>query len=151
MTKPVSEQRSENMRRIHEKDTKIELVLRKILREHGYGYRKNWAELPGKPDIVLTKYKIAIFCDSEFFHGKDWEILKLRLEKGKNPDYWIKKIERNRSRDFETDKKLLFLGYTVIHFWGQDIKKHTDECIQAIEEAIWDSTFSDSSFDSSDE
>lgn len=151
MPKPVSEQRSENMRRIHGKDTKIELVLRKILREHGYGYRKNWAELPGKPDIVLTKYKIAIFCDSEFFHGKDWEILKLRLEKGKNPDYWIKKIERNRSRDFETDKKLLFLGYTVIHFWGQDIKKHTDECIQAIEEAIWDSTFSDSSFDSSDE
>lgn len=107
--------------------------------------------MPGAPDIVLTKYKIAIFCDSEFFHGKDWEILKLRLEKGKNPDYWIKKIERNRSRDFETDKKLLFLGYTVIHFWGQDIKKHTDECIQTIEEAIWDSTFSDSSFDSSDE
>lgn len=117
----------------------------------GYRYRKNYKALPGAPDIVLTKYKIAIFCDSEFFHGKDWEILKLRLEKGKNPDYWIKKIERNRSRDFETDKKLLFLGYTVIHFWGQDIKKHTDECIQAIEEAIWDSTFSDSSFDSSDE
>ena len=114
-------------------------------------YRKNYKALPGSPDIVLTKYKIAIFCDSEFFHGKDWEILKLRLEKGKNPDYWIKKIERNRSRDFETDKKLLFLGYTVIHFWGQDIKKYTDECIQAIEEAIWDSTFSDSSFDSSDE
>lgn len=117
----------------------------------GYRYRKNYKALPGSPDIVLTKYKIAIFCDSEFFHGKDWEILKLRLEKGKNPDYWIKKIERNRSRDFETDKKLLFLGYTVIHFWGQDIKKYTDECIQAIEEAIWDSTFSDSSFDSSDE
>ena len=61
---------------------------------------KNYKALPGSPDIVLTKYKIAIFCDSEFFHGKDWEILKLRLEKGKNPDYWIKKIERNRSRDF---------------------------------------------------
>ena len=147
MTKPVSEQRSENMRRIHEKDTKIELVLRKILREHGYGYRKNWAELPGKPDIVLTKYKIAIFCDSEFFHGKDWEILKLRLEKGKNPDFWIKKIERNRNRDYENDKKLLFLGYTVLHFWGQDISKHTDECLQTIEEAIWDTKFSDTATD----
>lgn len=64
-----------------------------------YRYHKNYKKLPGSPDIVLTKYKIAIFCDSEFFHGKDWEILKLRLEKGKNPDYWIKKIERNRTRD----------------------------------------------------
>ena len=146
-----SETVSKNMRSIHSKDTSIELQLRKALWHKGYRYRKNYKALPGSPDIVLTKYKIAIFCDSEFFHGKDWEILKLRLEKGKNPDYWIKKIERNRSRDFETDKKLLFLGYTVIHFWGQDIKKHTDECIQAIEEAIWDSTFSDSSFDSSDE
>ena len=146
-----SETVSKNMRSIHSKDTSIELQLRKALWHKGYRYRKNYKALPGSPDIVLTKYKIAIFCDSEFFHGKDWEILKLRLEKGKNPDYWIKKIERNRSRDFGTDKKLLFLGYTVIHFWGQDIKKHTDEWIQAIEEAIWDSTFSDSSFDSSDE
>lgn len=131
-----SETVSKNMRSIHSKDTSIELQLRKALWHKGYRYRKNYKALPGSPDIVLTKYKIAIFCDSEFFHGKDWEILKLRLEKGKNPDYWIKKIERNRSRDFETDKKLLFLGYTVIHFWGQDIKKHTDECIQAIEEKL---------------
>ena len=147
----VTEKSHKNISRIRVKDTSIEVVLRKALWHRGFRYRKNYKELPGRPDIVLPKYRIAIFCDSEFFHGKDWEILKLRLEKGKNPDYWIKKIERNRSRDFETDKKLLFLGYTVIHFWGQDIKKHTDECIQAIEEAIWDSTFSDSSFDSSDE
>ena len=147
----VTEKSHKNMSRIRGKDTSIEVVLRKALWHRGFRYRKNYKELPGRPDIVLPKYRIAIFCDSEFFHGKDWEILKPRLEKGKNPDYWIKKIERNRSRDFETDKKLLFLGYTVIHFWGQDIKKHTDECIQAIEEAIWDSTFSDSSLDSSDE
>ena len=102
---------SKNMRKIHSKDTSIEIQLRKALWHKGYRYRKNYKALPGSPDIVLTKYKIAIFCDSEFFHGKDWEILKLRLEKGKNPDYWIKKIEHNRSRDFETDKKLLFLGY----------------------------------------
>ena len=134
---------SKNMSRIHNKDTSIELQLRNALWHKGYHYRKNYKALPGPPDIVLTKYKIAIFCDSEFFHGKDWEILKLRLEKGKSPDYWIKKIERNRSRDWENDKKLLSLRYTVIHFWGQDIKKHTDECLQAIEEAIWDSTFND--------
>ena len=139
------------MRHIKSKDTSIEVKLRKELWNRGYRYRKNVSNLPGKPDIVLTKYKIAIFCDSEFFHGKDWEILKLRLEKGKNPDYWIKKIERNRSRDFETDKKLLFLGYTVIHFWGQDIKKHTNECLQTIEEVIWDSIVSDNTIEISDE
>ena len=138
---------SNNMRKIHSKDTSIELLLRKALWHKGYRYRKNYKALPGSPDIVLTKYKIAIFCDSEFFHGKDWDILKLRLEKGKNPDFWIKKIERNRNRDYENDKKLLFLGYTVLHFWGQDISKHTDECLQTIEEAIWDTKFSDTATD----
>lgn len=138
---------SNNMRKIHSKDTSIELLLRKALWHKGYRYRKNYKALPGSPDIVLTKYKIAIFCDSEFFHGKDWEILKLRLENGENADFWIKKIERNRNRDYENDKKLLFLGYTVLHFWGQDISKHTDECLQTIEEAIWDTKFSDTATD----
>ena len=138
---------SKNMSKIHSQDTSMELQLIKALWHKGYRYRKNYKALPGSPDIVLTKYKIAIFCDSEFFHGKDWEILKLRLEKGKNPDFWIKKIERNRKRDCENDQKLLFLGYTVLHFWGKDINKHTNECLQAIEEAIWDATFSDSYID----
>lgn len=129
---------SDTMRKIKSTNTSIELQLRKALWHKGYRYRKNYKELPGKPDIVLTKYKIAIFCDGEFFHGKDWEVLKLRLEKGKNAEYWVNKISRNRNRDWENDKKLLFLGWTVIHFWGQDILKHTDECIQVIEEAIWD-------------
>lgn len=132
---------SKNMSKIHSTDTSIEIQLRKALWHKGYRYRKNYKDLPGSPDIVLTKYKIAIFCDSEFFHGKDWEVLKLRLKNGKNPDYWIKKIERNRNRDIETDKKLLFLGWTVIHFWGKDIKTHTDECVKAIEEVIWDEQF----------
>lgn len=82
---------SRNMSKIHSKDTSIELQLRKALWHKGYRYRKNYKSLPGSPDIVLTKYKIAIFCVSKFFHGKDREILKLRLEKDKNPDYWIKK------------------------------------------------------------
>lgn len=72
---------SKNMSKIHSKDTSIELLLRKALWHKGYRYRKNYKVLPGSPDIVLTKYKIAIFCDSEFFHGKDWDSLKTRLEK----------------------------------------------------------------------
>ena len=130
---------SRNMSHIRSKDTSIEVKLRKELWRKGYRYHKNDKTLPGSPDIALTKYKIAIFCDSEFFHGKDWEVLKARLEKGSNPGYWIKKIERNRDRDIENDKKLLFLGWTVIHFWGKDILQNTEECIRVIEETIWDS------------
>ena len=130
-------QRHDNMSHIRGKDTSIEIKLRKALWEKGYRYRKNYKKLPGSPDIAITKYKLAIFCDSEFFHGKDWDILKPRLSRGSNPDFWIKKIERNKQRDDENDKKLLFLGWTVIHFWGKDILKRTDECVRVIEETIF--------------
>lgn len=106
----TKEQRSKNMRNIKSKDTSIEMLLRKALWHKGYRYRKNYKKLPGKPDIALTKYKIAIFCDSEFFHGKDWEVLKPRLEKGEKSEYWVKKISRNRERDDEINKQLLFAG-----------------------------------------
>lgn len=133
----TKEQRHKNMKNIHGKDTKIEVILRKALWNKGYRYRKNYKILPGSPDIVLTKYKIAIFCDGEFFHGKDWNTLKKRLEKSNNSEYWISKISRNKERDDEINKKLDFEGWTVIRFWGEDIKKHTDECVKVVEEAIW--------------
>lgn len=126
------------MQCIKSKDTSIELKLRKSLWNKGFRYRKNYDMLPGKPDIVLTKYKIAIFCDGEFFHGKDWEVLKPKLEKGENGQYWISKISKNRTRDDEINKQLLFLGWTVIRFWGRDIVKNVDECIKVIEETVWD-------------
>ena len=141
MDRHTPEQRRKNMQAVKNKDSKIEVILRKELWNRGLRQRKNSSKVFGKPDIVFIGKKVAVFCDSEFFHGNDWEILKLRLEKGKNPDYWIKKIERNKIRDWETDKKLLYLGWTVIHFWGQDILKKTDECIQVIEETIWDTQF----------
>lgn len=132
------EQRHRNMANIKSKDTSIELLLRKALWNKGYRYRKNHKALPGKPDIVLTKYKIAIFCDSEFFHGKDWKIKKEKLKKSSSSTYWISKIERNMERDKENDQQLLFQGWTVIHFWGNDIKKHLDDCINVIEELIFE-------------
>ena len=134
----TQEQRQKNMKNIKNKDTKIEILLRKALWSKGYRYRKNYDKLPGKPDIVFTKYKIAIFCDGEFFHGKDWEILKPRLEQSNNSEYWIKKIDRNRKRDLEINQKLLYLGWTVIRFWGKDIKKNVDECVKVIEETIFE-------------
>ncbi len=132
------QQRRKNMQHIKSKDTSIEVKFRKALWQKGYRYRKNYKGLPGKPDIVLTKEKIAIFCDSEFFHGKDWEVLKPRLEKTNNGEYWQKKISRNMEHDDEVNKQLLFLGWTVIRFWGEDILKRTDECIHVIEETIFD-------------
>lgn len=134
----VTERSHKNMSRIRGKDTSIEVALRKALWAKGYRFRKNYKKLPGRPDIALTKYKIAVFCDSEFFHGKDWDVLKVKLEKGKNPDYWIKKIERNMERDQEKDKLLRSEGWTVIHFWGKEILKDIDGCIKVIEEAIFD-------------
>lgn len=134
----TKEQRRKNMQNIKSKDSSIEVKLCKALWKKGYRYRKNYKELPGKPDIVLRKYMIAIFCDSEFFHGKDWEVLKPKLDLSENGEYWKHKIESNIVRDDEINKKLLFLGWTVIRFWGKDIMKNTDECIRVIEECIFD-------------
>ena len=102
----TKEQRRKNMQHIKAKDTQIEIMLRKALWKKGFRYRKNYVALPGKPDIAITKYKIAIFCDSEFFHGKDWKVLKPQLEKGNNGDFWVSKISRNRERDDEVNKQL---------------------------------------------
>ena len=134
----TKEQRRKNMQHIRSNDTKIEVLLRKALWNRGYRYRKNYRDLPGKPDIALTKYKIAIFCDGEFFHGKDWEVLRPRLEKSNNSEYWISKISKNRKRDDEVNKKLLFMGWTVIRFWGRDIKNNTYEFIKVIDEAVFE-------------
>ncbi len=138
MDRLTKEQRRKAMQHIRSKDTGIELALRRALWGRGYRYRKNYAALPGKPDIALTKYKVAIFCDSEFFHGKDWEVLKGRLQAGDNGAYWMNKISVNRERDDRVNKKLLFLGWTVIRFWGEDILKRPEECVRVIEECIFD-------------
>lgn len=138
MDRLTKEQRHKNMSNIKNKDTGIEMKLRKALWHKGYRYRKNYTRLPGKPDIVLPMYRIVIFCDSEFFHGKDWEVLKPQLEKGKNAEFWIKKISRNRERDEEINRQLMFLGWTVIRFWGKEINKNVEQCVKVVEETIFE-------------
>lgn len=140
-------QRRKNMQHIRSKDTQIEEMLRKALWSKGYRYRKNCKDIPGKPDIVFTKYKIAVFCDGEFFHGKDWEVLKPHLEKSDNSEYWINKITRNMQRDDQINKELLFRGWTVIRFWGKEIMKNTDECVKVIEETIFNLKIGDAEDD----
>ena len=137
------EQRHKNMQNIRSKNTSIELILRKELRKRHIGYRIHYKDLPGKPDIVLTKHKIVIFCDSEFFHGKNFDELKERLKNSNNSEYWITKIRKNVDRDVDIDKQLHTLGWTVLHFWGQDIIKHPDQCIQVIKETIFNKKMGD--------
>jgi DNA mismatch endonuclease (patch repair protein) len=126
----TQQQRRKAMQHIRSKDTSIEVILRKALWHEGIRYRKSYGKLPGKPDIAITKYQIAVFCDGEFFHGKGWEKLQQRVLKGTNSTYWYGKIKRNIERDQEVNRTLHGEGWTVLRFWGDDIKKHTGECVK---------------------
>jgi DNA mismatch endonuclease (patch repair protein) len=129
------EQRHYTMSQIKSKDTKIETAFRKALWHEGARYRKNYKELPGTPDIAITKYRIAIFCDGDFWHGKDWQSKKHKLQG--NRAYWIAKIERNMGRDNEVDKRLLAMGWVVLRFWGGDISRNLKSCVAEVQEVIW--------------
>ena len=134
MDKLTKEQRRKNMQAVRNKDSKIEVLLRKALWNKGYRYRKNYDKLEGKPDIVIPKYKLAIFCDSEFWHGYDWEVRKYDIKS--NKDFWIKKIEGNIQRDRIVNKILKEKGWNVLRFWGKDIQKSTNQCVDEIEKMI---------------
>lgn len=124
---------SYNMSRIKCKDTAIEVLLRKELWQRGLRYRKNSKKVFGKPDIVFMSKKIAVFCDSEFWHGYDWETRKHDFKK--NQDFWIPKIERNIQRDHEVNEYLQADGWLVLRYWGKDIKKNLTACADEIERA----------------
>lgn len=128
------EQRRKNMQAIKSKGTSIELLLARRMWAEGIRYRKNTASVIGRPDFTIKKYKIAIFCDSEFFHGKDWETQKERIKS--NREYWIPKIENNMLRDSKVNYELGMQGWTVIRFWGKDIKNDMEGCIKIIKSYI---------------
>lgn len=128
------EQRRRNMRAIKNKKTRIEEILAKALREKGLRYRRNNRKVFGTPDFSFRKLKIAIFCDSEYFHGKDWSVTRLRIQT--NTKFWQTKIEGNILRDELVNETLVKDGWKVIRFWGDDIKKKLDFCIQTILDEI---------------
>lgn len=134
MDRLTKEQRRKNMQAVRNKDSKIEIALRSALWNKGYRYRKNYTKLEGKPDIVIPKYKLAIFCDSEFWHGYNWDTRKHDIKS--NKDFWIKKIEGNIKRDEYVNKILQDQGWKVIRLWGKDIQKNMDECLLKIEKEI---------------
>ena len=131
MDRLTPEQRHRNMQAIKCKDSQIELMLRKELWSRGLHYRKNVKRVFGHPDIVFIGKKIAVFCDSEFWHGYDWENKKKNIKS--NKDFWITKIERNMARENEVNNFLKSQGWTVLRFWGEDIKKNLAQCADIIE------------------
>lgn len=128
----TKEQRIKTMRAIKSSDTSIEVLLRKSLWAEGIRYRKNYKKILGSPDIVITKYKIAIFCDGVFWHGKNFNEKSF----GTNSKYWINKIKRNKEHDLETTIALRDSGWIVLRFWESEIKKNINFCIEEVIKAI---------------
>lgn len=128
--KKTKEQISYNMSRVKNKDSAIELALRKELWSRGIRYRKNVSSVFGKPDIAFIGKKVAVFCDSEFWHGYDWNVKKLEIKS--HQDFWIPKIERTIQRDKEVNQYLQEQGWTVLRFWGKDIKRDPAACADLI-------------------
>lgn len=134
MDNHTPEQRHKNMKAVKSKNTKIELLLRKELWRRGLRYQKNSKKVFGKPDIVFLSKKVAVFCDSEFWHGFDWEHKKNEIKT--RPEFWIHKIERNMERDIEVTNYLEENGWIVLRFWGNDIKKNLEKCADTVERTL---------------
>jgi len=136
MGKFSQEQRSKVMKSVKSKDTDIELTLRLALWAKGLRYRKNYRDVRGTPDIAFPSLKIAVFCDSEFWHGYDWENQKNDFKS--NQAFWYRKIERNIERDKEITAQLQEEGWTVMRFWGKNIRCNLESCVAAVYQCVQD-------------
>lgn len=132
--KKTPEQISFNMQQIKSKGSKIEVMLMQELWSRGLRYRKNVKTVYGKPDIAFIGKKVAVFCDSEFWHGYNWDERKKDFKS--HQEFWIPKIERNMERDKEVTKELTETGWIVLRFWGKDIKKNLKDCADKVEKAV---------------
>ena len=134
MDRLTPEQRRKNMQAIKNKDSKIEVKLRKELWKKGLRYRKNVKGIFGHPDIAFIKKRVAIFCDSEFWHGYDWANKKNEIKTRR--EFWIPKIEKNMQRDEVVNKTLENDGWIVLRFWGKEIEKNLQTCVETIEKVV---------------
>jgi len=135
---PASEQSSAAGKGASKKsNTRPEILLRKAMWKAGLRYIKNVEELPGKPDIVFRGAHLAIFCDGDFWHGKNWASRKKKLKRGSNADYWISKIESNIKRDKNNTQQLKQQGWTVLRFWESDIYNKIDQIVSSIIKMIY--------------
>lgn len=133
---PSSEQASETLSQVGSEDTEPELLLRKILWGRGLRYRLHRDDLPGSPDMVFPTEKVVVFCDGDFWHGRNWEERKQKLKEGSNPEYWIPKIRSNMERDERQTKELEQHGWMVIRLWETDIKEDPESAADLVETAV---------------
>lgn len=126
----TTKKRSKIMSKIKGKNTKPEMRFRRALWKAGVRYRVDSKSLPGKPDVSIKKYKLAVFIDGEFWHGYNWDERKPKLKS--NREFWIPKIERNMQRDREVNQQLKNMGFTVFRFWSDEIKNNLKTCINDV-------------------
>lgn len=133
---PVSEASSRAKRANRRQDTTPELLLRHELWKMGMRYRKNVQNLPGRPDLIFVKAKVAVFCDGDFWHGRDWPARREKLEQGANAAYWSSKIASNIERDIRNTALLRQSGWHVIRLWETDIKRDPHGAACRVRDAI---------------
>ncbi len=135
---PSSQAASEAKRRTRGRDTRPELLLRRELWRRGYRYRIHARDLPGRPDLIFRGARVAVFCDGDFWHGRDWTERREKLQAGANGAYWIAKIESNMRRDLRTNELLRELGWLVLRFWENDIRKNLEAVCDQTAESLLD-------------
>ncbi len=121
---PASEAASRSKRANRKTDSLHEILLRRELTKLGLRYRTYVGDLPGNPDIVFRTAKVAVFCDGDFWHGRNWARLRRNLLRRHNAAYWIAKIARNRQRDREVTRELVRAGWQVLRIWETDILRN---------------------------
>ena len=124
----TTKQRSKTMSKIRSKNSQPEMLLRKALWNKNVRFRIHRKDLPGRPDLVIEKYKLVIFIDGDFWHGYNWQLRKPKT----NTSFWIPKIERNMQRDRFVNKQLTEMGYTVMRFWEHQVKENLDACVNQV-------------------
>jgi len=132
---------SKIMKRIPQKDTRAEVMLRSELFRRGLRYRKNVNKLPGRPDIVFPSVRLVVFVDGDFWHGREWRTRGFaRVEDAfkTNTDFWVRKIEYNVSRDKKNNKLLEEGGYTVLRFWASAVESNSAEIADKVEKKLRD-------------
>lgn len=139
----VSKLRSKILSGVKSKNTTPERTLHRELRKLGLCCSIHCASLVGRPDFVFRTAKVAVFCDGDFWHGKNWAARRARGEFSVRKEYWIKKIEGNRARDRRVDRELRKSGWTVMRFWESDIKKRAPKIANRIRETVFSATCGD--------
>lgn len=124
----TTKQRSKTMSKIRGKNSVPEMLLRRALWAKHIRFRIHRKDLPGRPDLVIDKYKLAIFVDGDFWHGYNWHLRKPKT----NTNFWIPKIERNMQRDREVNMQLSEVGFTVMRFWEHEVEQNLKACVNQV-------------------